>query len=112
MASFFSKATQPIRMQDPTKILPPFGEEGHSPNENAGFPVTTTPHGNKSNENAEFPVTTKLHVEEEGYSANEHAGFQSQQSHMLWKCGTMLTKHYLLLTSSVVKLFEFLTYDT
>ena len=43
-------------------MLPPFGEEGCSANENAGFPVTTTPHGNKSNENPGFPVTTKPHV--------------------------------------------------
>ena len=58
-----------------TKVLPPFGEESQSANENAGFPVTAKPHGNKSNENAGFPVAAKPHVEEEGCSAKEHAGF-------------------------------------
>ena len=41
-------------------------------------------------------LTTKIlpPFGEEGPSANEHAGFQLKQDHML-KCDTMLTKHYL-----------------
>ena len=58
-----------------TKMLPLFGEEGHSPNENVGFPVTTNTTCNRSNKNAGFPDTTKLHAEEEGCSANENVGF-------------------------------------
>ena len=57
-------------------MLPPFGE-GHSAYGNVGFPVTIKPH-----------------VEEKGCSANEHAGFQSQQNHML-KSNAILTKYYL-----------------
>ena len=59
------------------KMLPPFGEEGHSANENVGFPVI------------------KPHVGE-GRSADEHAGFQSQRNHMS-KHDTMLMKHYLFI---------------
>ena len=58
-----------------TKMLPPFGEEGHSPNENVGFPVTRNTTCNRSIENAGFPYIAKLHAEEEGHSANENAGF-------------------------------------
>ena len=65
-------------MQDSTKMLPPFREEGYSPNENVGF-----------------PVTTKVHAEEEDHSANGHVGFQSQQNHMFPKGNTLLMKHYL-----------------
>ena len=75
MASFFSKATQPIQMHLTTKMLPPFGEEGWSPNENAGFPITTNTTCNRSNENAGFPDTTKLYAEEEGCSANGNVEF-------------------------------------
>ena len=75
MASFFSKATQPIRMHLTRKILPHFGKEGCSPNGNAGFPVITNTSCNRSNENAGFLHTTKLHAEEEGHSVNENAGF-------------------------------------
>ena len=56
-------------------MLPPFRKEGHSPNENVGFSVTTNTTCNRSNKNAGFPDTTKLHAEEEGCSANENAGF-------------------------------------
>ena len=62
MASSFSKATQPIRIQDSTKMLPPFGEEG----------CLTT-------ENAVFPFTTKQHVEA-GHSANESQPMNMQDS--------------------------------
>ena len=72
LASLEKKATQPIRMQNsnhlPTKMLPPFGEEGCS-----------------ANESCRIPVTTKQHFEEEDCSDNKHAGFQSQQNHMLKK---------------------------
>ena len=74
MASFFSKATQPIRMHLTIKMLPPFGEEGCSANENAGFLVITKIICNRSNENAGCPDTTKLHVQED-CPANEHVGF-------------------------------------
>ena len=74
MASFFSKATQPIRMCLTIKMLPHFGEEGCSTNENVGFLVTTKIICNRSNENAGYPNTIKLHVQED-CSANEHVGF-------------------------------------
>ena len=76
-------------------MLPPFGEKGYSPNENARFLVITKTIWQQRNENAGFPVTTKLHAEEEGHPANEHAGFQSQQNYMFPEHDTMLKKHYL-----------------
>ena len=83
MATLLLQTTQPIKMYLTTKMLPPFGEEGHSPNENAGFPVITNITCNRSIENAGFPYTTKLHAEE--------------GDHMLLKCDTMLMKHYFFL---------------
>ena len=57
------------------KMPPPFGEEGCSPNENAGFPVTANTTCNRSNENVGFLDIAKQHAEEECCSANENAEF-------------------------------------
>ena len=43
------QTTQPIRMHLTTKMLPPSGEEGCSPNENTGFPDTTNTTCTRSN---------------------------------------------------------------
>ena len=53
MASLEKKTNHPIRMHLITKILQPFEEEGHSANENAGFPDTTKPHVTKARHNAD-----------------------------------------------------------
>ena len=49
-------------------MLPPSGEEGCLPSENAGFPDTTNTTYNRINDNAEFPDTTKLCAEENAAS--------------------------------------------
>ena len=83
MVSFFSKATQPIRMHLTAKMLPPFGKEGHSPNENAGFPVITNTTCNRSNDNTEFPDTTKLHAKQGG-----HTGFPDTTKNTYYRSTT------------------------
>ena len=42
-----------------TKMVPSFGKEGCSPNENAGFPDATNTTCNRTNDNSGFPDTTK-----------------------------------------------------
>ena len=51
-------------------MLPPFGEEGHSPKENAGF-LDTTNHMLNTKAACKIPVTTKSHVVQVWHSANE-----------------------------------------
>ena len=60
MSTLLLQATQPIRIQGQTKMLPPSGEEGYSPNENARFPDTTNTTCNRSNESVGFPDTRRL----------------------------------------------------
>ena len=85
-------------------MLPPSGEEGCLPNENAGFPDTTNTTYNRINDNAEFPDTTKLCAEES--AANFWRGMLLSK----WECWISrhnknyvlhnADKHYLLCDST------------
>ena len=71
-----------------TKVLPTSGEDGYSPNENAGFLDLTNTTCNRTNENAGFPDITKLHAEEEGHSAKENAGFLDTTKNTCYQSAT------------------------
>ena len=84
------------------------GEEDHSANENVEFQspdnkntATFLRRRLLSQLACRIPVTIKPHVEEGGHLANEHAGFQSQQNHMLKHDAILAQQCHILTTHSM-----------
>ena len=54
-----------------TKMLPPSGKEGHSPNENAGFPDKTDATCNRTNDNVGFPDAATEHLSKQYFQTQQ-----------------------------------------